>query len=951
MAHRVDDMIAQYPDRPALKDGSGKSYTYVQMADRVHAIASALKGSNVKRSDRVALYQQPTAEWVCSMLAIFRVGATYVPLDMRTPVEQHRAILNNSQPVVILCHDETAQDCPKLGFNEMKRINTTLEGSSKRIANEAAADLTAIVLHTSGTTGVPKGISLSHSNICNILEFSTKMNGNEPQGVLQQTAFSFDLCLDQVFTALGNGGWLYVVPRTQRGDAIAIAELIANEGITYTLATTSEYQAWLRFGAEDLLRAAPWKIAVTAGELVTHGFKRAIQALGKPNLRLFNGYGPGEASILSHKTELFYQGEDDYPGQDSSPVPVGRSLPNYATYIMDERLRVLPVGIPGEMVIGGAGISKGYINQEALTAEKFIDDPHASSKAVERGWTKMHRTGDLATLRQDGTFVVLGRIDGNTQVKVRGIRMDVRDIESAILQAAQGHLVEAVVSMKAEKQLLVAHVVFAPEYPSENQVRYLKDLESDLPLPSYMIPSAIMPLQSLPLTSHGKVDRRAVGALPLDIPELVGDASTQDLTDVESWVRDLWLEVLPDELSKRTVIAANTSFFSAGGNSLSLVNLQNLVRARFGVIFRLNDLFEANVLSRMASLIEKTATSSSIDWDKEVRLPSSLKKSVKLPRPAKATNGKKTVLLTGATGFLGGKMLDDLIADSTVGTIHCVAVRNSADRNLEAKSDKIQQHGGDLSQAFLGIPEKDFDQLAEEVDVIIHNGAQRSFWEYYQMVRKPNVQSTHELVRLAVVGNTPLHFLSSGGVSLYAEEEGRRPPSDGSDGYVASKWASEQVLREAARHLGLPVYIHRPVPAPSSSSVDAPEILHEFLQAANKLHTLPVNSGWRGTFDVVDVNSLAQAVARSALESTTTGGFTKAAQLLDYPGSHRIDVEAVISHVCDNADGAGDWPETAAIYWIGETKRGGDFPYIITAQDLTLAERTSEEGESLVLRR
>lgn len=378
-------MIEQHSDRIALKDGLGKSLTYAAMGDQVHTIAAALQKANVKPADRVAVFQHPSVGWVCSMLAILRIGATHVPLDLRNPAERLKSIVENCQPTAILCHNETSEDAIALGVPDAKRIDiSTLSPSSERIRNVAEPNQPAIILHTSGSTGVPKGIVLSHANIRSNLEFSGKISELGTEVVLQQTALSFDLAVEQVFTAIANGGRLFVVSRSQRGDPITFVELMAKEEVTYTLATTSEYLSMFRFASHDLMLKSSWRTALTVGELTTHSFKRHFQKLNKPELRLFAGYGASETSISSHKHELLYQNEQEYPDSEETPIPVGRSLPNYSTYILDEHLQPVPIGVPGEIVIGGAGVSQGYLNNAKLTQQTFILDPFASAEAIRK---------------------------------------------------------------------------------------------------------------------------------------------------------------------------------------------------------------------------------------------------------------------------------------------------------------------------------------------------------------------------------------------------------------------------------------------------------------------------------------------------------------------------------------------------------------------------------------
>lgn len=874
--HRIDDMVRKYPNNVALKNGGTSSITYAEMATRIDAIAAELQNSHL--GGIIGVFQSPTVDFVCSILAIWVVGATYVPLEPRLGTSRLAAIAQESRPSCILVDPTTRAAFGELAISvpwvDVSAISTRPVDNMpvKPIATTSAA----AVLYTSGSTGTPKGITLSHGSFRNNIEVATRQfdiqEGSDV--VLQQAAFSFDMSLSQTLLGLCNGGTLVVVPKELRGDAAGLAQLIAAENVTVSQATPSEYMAWIHSGASDLHKSV-WRIAASGGEKATEALAEGFRSLQKPDLRLFNGYGPTEITFTSNSREL------PYNQAGCSDIPL-LTWPNYAVYIVDQDFKPLPIGVPGEVCIGGAGVGLGYLNNKALTAGSFMRDNYAPPHFAAHGWTTMHRTGDHGRLCSDGGLLLKGRVVGDTQIKLRGLRIDLQDIEAAIVQGSSGKITQAAVSVRQEEesapQFLVAHVVLAQDGLFEDEEAFLVQLNAQLPLPLYMKPSAIVPVAQLPFSSSNKLDRRKLLTLPVVRPRI--EHTDHNLTTIQAEIKDLWNEVIPGDIAGNYDIGPTTDFFHVGGTSLLLVNLQGLLKKKYNTSPPLHKLFESSTLSQMAAMFSETSTPATrnIDWEQEAAIPSSMIETLSAhsagPQPL---TPPRVAVLTGATGFLGKHLLQFLLKSPSITEIHCITIRAplSTLPALFTSSPKIHLHAGDLLSPSLGLSAAMTHAIFSTADVIIHNGADVSFMKTYATLSRTNVHSTRALAALAAPRRIPLHFISSASVTqLTGADEAlevsvaAHPPISSAkttNGYTAAKWVCERFLEHAASRFGLPIVVHRPSSI-MGAGADALDLMSNLFRYTEVLEAVPESRAWKGWFDFVSVQSVAAGVVEAVRE-------------------------------------------------------------------------------------
>ncbi|KAI0436038.1 beta-ketoacyl synthase domain-containing protein [Xylaria telfairii] len=885
LVHRFIDVASKYPQKTAVVSPSGAPVTYERLNNQANTIASALL-SNVKPGQCVAVYQESGADWVSSLLAILKIGAIYVPLDSKTRSSRLAAVVKDCEPAVILVDGSTESKSEDLNAPKSMIINvsTIAQVSSHSIPIRATSNDPAVCLYTSGSTGTPKGVIIKHSSLSHEVEVTSEVFGlDSGVSVLQQSSFNFDMSVLQILLGLSLGGSVCLISEDMRGDSVAITEVISTRDVTFTCATPSEYISWLQFGARENLQSSAWTKALSGGEAVKQNLLAQFRDFGKGNLQLYNGYGPTETTFCSSKIELDYQNSNAYP----DAIPAGFPSPGEAIYIVDEQIRLLPPGLAGEIIIGGATIAAGYLNREDQTKQSFIKDVFATASDIQKGRTTMYRTKDRGRLLSDGRLLVEGRMDGDTEIKLRGMRVDLQEVEQTIITCAGGIIVEAVVSSRSQAQVLVGHIVFSPTAVPTNTESFLRDLCDRLPLPEAVCPVLLIPIDRMPTTASSKLDRAAIAALPV---QLAGDTLqvSRPPTAMEIRIKAIWAEVLAGDLINADAINAESDFFHVGGTSMLLIEVQAQIRKQLGILIVLVQLFRLSTLRAMARLAEQNMEATedtAIDWVAETLVPSPL------PAPSAQLvvrgTAPRTVLLTGATGYLGAALLKELVATPGIEKVICIAIRHLARRiqNNELpvpQGSRVAYYEGDLQSPRLGLSESEAAAIFARIDAVIHNGADVSHLKNYTSLRAANVGSTRELIRLTASRRVPMHYVSTAGVAMFTDRASfpeisvrdAPPPTDGIDGYTSSKWASERVLERASAATGVAVWIHRP-----SSIMRAAheleragetqfDLLQSLLHFSRKMRAVPVSRRLRGALDLISLENTARGVLAHVMANT-----------------------------------------------------------------------------------
>jgi amino acid adenylation domain-containing protein len=525
--------------------------TYAELEARSARLASRLRALGAGPEVGVAVCLERTADLVVTLLAVLRAGSFYVPVDPRYP-EERRAFLVQDSGARIVVGPHPPAPSPALPPPSPGEGETCVQASNL-----------AYLIYTSGSTGRPKAVAVTHASAVKLAFWAREVfSADELRGVLACTAVTFDLSVFEIFVTLAWGGAVVLVD-----DALAL--LSGPPGHEITLVNT------VPSAMAELLRANALPASVRTVNLAGEALTRALsdRVYARPETaRLYNLYGPSEDTTYSTWTRVERASERQ--------PPIGRPVHDTRGYVVDRRLERLPVGIPGELCLAGDGLSRGYLGRPDMTAERFVPDPFS----VHPG-ERMYRTGDLAKLRADGDLDYLGRLDH--QVKIRGYRIEPGEVESVLMQLPRVRAAAVLV----REDVLVGYLAAAEIPVAELRQALLRTL------PEPMVPAAFVFLADLPLTPHGKVDRRALAGI--SPASGVGGTSQPPRTATESAVAGIWSELLGVE-----GIGAADDFFALGGHSLLATRLAALVRERLGVELPLRAVFQEPTVERLAARIE-----------------------------------------------------------------------------------------------------------------------------------------------------------------------------------------------------------------------------------------------------------------------------------------------------------------------------------------------------------
>ncbi len=730
-----EEQVKKSPHNTALvyKD---KKLTYEELNEHANQLAGLLRNKGIKPDNIVGILVKPSLEMIVGTMGILKSGAAYMPIDFKFPPDRVRYMLEDSNSSILLTQKpfiENLKDFPGEIIDLEKE--SLYEGNSSNPDIVTKPENLAYIIYTSGSTGKPKGVMIEHSSLINLCYWQREnINLLPSDRVTKYAGFAFDVSVAEIFPTLTAGSSLYIISDDIRMSLKDLNEYYETHGINKIFLPTQFSEHFM-----ELIDNKSLSIVDVAGEKLKH-YK-------KMNYRVFNKYGPTEYTVYTtcFEVDKFYEN-----------IPIGKSVGNTKIYILDKNNKLQPPGLPGELCISGAGLARGYLNNPELTAEKFVENPYLPGE-------KMYRSGDLARWLPDGNIEYLGRMD--YQVKIRGFRIEPGEIEQEFLKDKD--IRKAVVIDREDddgNKYLCAYVL------AEKKIN-VEEIKNNLSreLPDYMIPLYIIQLDSFPLNTSGKLDRKA---LPLPKTDFAEDYIAPR-NDMEKKIAEVWKKVLG--IKK---IGINDNFFSLGGHSLKAVTVVAKLQTDFEIT--VNDIFKYQTIAALSRNITERKDYLKIKLpylkekcEKKTLEDSSFKEAFDCYQKDISKYNQldlreikyySNILLTGATGYIGSHLLLDLLKE-TESNLY-LFVRGSTIEKAEQRlceklkyyfkediyekyKDRIYLVKGDLASDRLGLADNLYNEMSGIIDCILHLAADVKHYGHYDDFYKDNVIATKNLLDFA----------------------------------------------------------------------------------------------------------------------------------------------------------------------------------------------------------
>ncbi|KAE8454582.1 hypothetical protein EG329_000205 [Mollisiaceae sp. DMI_Dod_QoI] len=872
-------------DAIALEDET-TTLTYDELDQRVTALANRLRDHGVGRDSLVGVLLGRSANYVIACLAALRAGGAFLVLELAYPPNLLADVIDDAKPTVVITNttqiNQINANTPLILLDELETGPYNPTGSSKNcspLPTEDDLDRLAFVSYSSGTTGKVKGIENPHR--APVLSYDLRFRLNDLSFGDRVACNVFFIW--EILRPLLRGATVVCVPDEASYDPVALVDLLSRRHVTETLMTPTLLAAVLSRHPDIQSDLPDLRTLWLNGEVVTTDLaRRAIKAL--PNTRLLNCYSASEThEIACGDIREIIDNEAPY-------CPVGPPMEPENIYILDQSGRKVDIGVPGELFVGGSLLARGYLNLPETTAEAFIPNPFYSKPG-----SRMYRTGDLARMLPSGILEITGRV--GAMIKLRGYSVVPGKVENAIIEQLAVKQCAVVAHGEGLERQLVAYIVRDKEEPGDRAVPIIDESGYSLvarrtlsaSLAQYMIPALWVELDELPTNRvSGKADLKRLPPPVFFISTIFNHTKTErDPRISTEAIAEIWATSLNLPFSS---VTNEHTFFDLGGHSLTLADLATRLTKTFGFpipVSRLvvNPTLEGH-LEVVRSVRDGHTAAVQADLPAVLRADSSLPEDIQPSgAPMCSLGTASTVLLTGATGFLGAFLLKDLL-ESTSARILCLVRfsdpteddapagiarirKNLLDLGLWQDSilDRIDVIPGNLSHSRLGLGSDAYKKLAASVQVIIHAGATVNLVYPYAALRDANVGGTREILRLTSQSGATLHYISTNGVlpsskdawpesSMLAVDD---VPDKLVDGYGQTKYVAEQLVYEAGRR-GMPVRILRAGTISghsTSGSTNTYDLFTALIVESLHLGYAPDITGWRAEMTPVDFVSKA----------------------------------------------------------------------------------------------
>lgn len=796
------DQVNAHPENTAVIDHD-RSITYSELNLKAEQLAGILSSNGVKPNTIVGLIIDRSIEMIIGILGILKAGGTYLPLDPSYPHNRLCYFINDSKPLLLLSSEaqykKSCQVVEQTGFDtdRILILDHILRGSNtgdvSEIASVCGPEDTAYIIYTSGSTGAPKGVQVSHKNVVRLL-FNSKFEFDFSSGDVWTMfhSYCFDFSVWEMYGALLYGGKLVIVPHIIAQDPKEFLRLLRkNKATVLNQIPTAFYNlsdSELNSKEHDL----SLRYIIFGGEALKPAKLKAWKSL-YPNVKLVNMYGITETTVHSTYKEVTAD------IINSNACNIGKPIPTTQIYILDKYQQLVPIGVKGEIYVGGEGVAKGYLNRAELTNQRFIDNPFVEGQ-------KLYRSGDLGRWYPNGDIEYLGRLD--YQVKIHGYRVELGEIENALLKF-EGIKDGVVLPCVCEGEITLLNAFFTADVQVD--IARLKHFLNSF-LPHYMMPDNLVQIDEMPLASSGKVDKNALKQIKYE--KKIESQYQPPRNETEAKMTCIWQEVLG--IPK---VGIKDNFFDLGGDSFNIIQVQVKsytenwgIKTQHLYKYPTIELLYDNVISRQ----ERINYLKNNDYNHCV--PDILK--------PKAPVRFKNVLLTGSTGFLGIHILYYLLAESDA-NVYCLVRKDDITDDIDYYFKDVDRKllerifllRGDITKCNLGLDENKYDFLCSSIDTIIHSAANVRHYGSYSEFHDTNVNGTLEMLKLCRRSKSVFHHIStisiSGtdgfgndtGVTDFTEDDLFVGQNIFENVYLATKLEAEKlVLQEASDGMDVNIY-------------------------------------------------------------------------------------------------------------------------------------------------
>jgi len=812
--------VVSAPGAVAIVDGS-RTLTYRELDEAASELCERLRALGVGPGVRVAVYLERGADAVIAFLAILKACGTYVPIDTSYPAGRAAAIMACAAPALVVTRASAVRAVATFSHDDAPPALLLIDGvptdnvgaSAAGARLEAQPDDPTYTLFTSGSTGQPKGVVVDHRALSNYVRAARDAYGlRADDRVLQAASLGFDLSLEEIVTTLTAGATLVVRSAPPIESVQAFFEECVGQRLTVLSITSALWHELTMCLADQTVRLPPLlRLVILGADAARPDVLATWRRATGGRIRLVNTYGLTETTIVATTWEA---GEERLPS-DWRVLPIGRPLRNVSVYVLDARNELVPVGVAGEICVGGLAVAREYLGDDTLTRARFADDPYLPGG-------RLYRTGDRGMLRSTGELEFLGRAD--YQIKVRGVRIELGEVESRLREFPG--VVEAVAiawQNNIGETEIDAHVmVLASEVTPTRLRAHLERV-----LPAAAVPARFNVSDRFPLTPAGKIDRRALAAATPKV-ERAGFVAPE--SPLQRLVASTIAEVLGAER-----VGLEDEFLALGGTSLSAVRVASLLGPRLGRRLRSQLFLESRTLAHVCAELESgdARPQDPAPLLRVLETDAVLASGVVANGPPYGPAPLRSVLLTGATGYYGAFVLAELIRE-TQADIVCLVRAQSPEAARARVLSNLSRHRcaveasvlaartsficADMAERNFGLSPETFQSLSERLDAVFHVAAQVSMLLPYEALRASNALAMQSVLRLATTSKVkPVHHVSTVEVLTDMDHRARGALSERGtaaspalldSGYAQSKWVAEKLL-DQARARGIPAYTYR----------------------------------------------------------------------------------------------------------------------------------------------